>query len=76
MVDDVVYVIFELENGVVVQMNSFWCVCVCWDDLVMFQVDGIFGLVVVGFMDCYMQLCVNMLKLVWNLDLCNIYDFL
>ena len=41
--DDAAYAIFELEGGVIAQLNSSWCVRVHRDELVEFQVDGTQG---------------------------------
>ena len=74
--DDAAYATFELENGVIVQMNSSWCVRVRRDDLVTFQVDGTNGSAVAGLTDCYTQSRVNTPKPVWNPDLRNTHDFM
>ena len=42
--DDAAYGIFELEGGIVAQINSSWAVRVYRDELVEFQVDGTAGL--------------------------------
>ncbi|RYD25534.1 MAG: Gfo/Idh/MocA family oxidoreductase, partial [Verrucomicrobiaceae bacterium] len=46
--DDAAYGTFELEGGVLCQLNSSWCVRVRRDDLVTFQVDGTEGSAVFG----------------------------
>ena len=73
--DDAAYATFQLENGVIVQMNSSWCVRVRRDDLVTFQVDGTHGSAVAGLTDCYTQARVNTPKPVWNPDVRQTHDF-
>ena len=46
--DDAAYATFELEGGIVAQLNSSWCVRVYRDELVEFQVDGTHGSAVAG----------------------------
>ena len=46
--DDAAYGIFELEGGVIAQINSSWAVRVNRDELVEFQVDGTEGSAVAG----------------------------
>ena len=46
--DDAAYATFELEGGVIAQINSSWDVRVRRDDLVTFQVDGTHGSAVAG----------------------------
>ena len=41
--DDAAYAIFELDGGIVAQINSSWAVRVDRDELVEFQVDGTHG---------------------------------
>jgi predicted dehydrogenase len=75
--DDAAYATFELENGVIVQMNSSWCVRVRRDDLVTFQVDGTHGSAVAGLTDCWTQARVNTPRPTWNPDVRqtrNFYD--
>ena len=73
--DDAAYATFELENGVIVQMNSSWCVRVRRDDLVTFQVDGTHGSAVAGLTDCWTQALVNTPRPVWNPDVRQTHDF-
>lgn len=73
--DDAAYATFELHNGVVVQINSSWCVRVRRDDLVTFQVDGVNGSAVAGLTDCRIQSGVNTPKPVWNPDVRQTHDF-
>ncbi|MFK7854908.1 MAG: Gfo/Idh/MocA family protein [Granulosicoccus sp.] len=66
--DDAAYATFELEGGIVAQLNSSWCVRVRRDDLVTFQVDGTEGSAVAGLHSCLSQHKVNTPKPVWNPD--------
>ena len=66
--DDAAYATFELDVGVVAQINSSWAVRVRRDDLVTFQVDGTQGSAVCGLMRCWTQHRVNTPKPVWNPD--------
>ncbi|QDL94639.1 Gfo/Idh/MocA family oxidoreductase (plasmid) [Paroceanicella profunda] len=66
--DDAAYATFELEGGIIAQLNSSWCVRVRRDDLVTFQVDGTHGSAVAGLHRCFSQHRVNTPKPVWNPD--------
>ncbi len=66
--DDAAYATFELEGGIIAQLNSSWAVRVRRDDLVTFQVDGTHGSAVAGLHKCYTQHRVNTPKPVWNPD--------
>jgi predicted dehydrogenase len=66
--DDAAYATFELENGIIVQLNSSWCVRVRRDDLVTFQIDGTHGSAVAGLTRCWTQHRVNTPCPVWNPD--------
>ncbi|MEU4379756.1 Gfo/Idh/MocA family protein [Micromonospora echinofusca] len=67
--DDAAYGIFELDGGVVAQLNSSWCVRVHRDELVEFQVDGTEGSAVAGLRGCRVQHRAVTPKPVWNPDL-------
>lgn len=66
--DDAAYGIFELEGGVVAQINSSWTVRVDRDELVEFQVDGTEGSAVAGLRNCRAQHRSATPKPVWNPD--------
>ncbi|RUT30055.1 Gfo/Idh/MocA family oxidoreductase [Arsenicitalea aurantiaca] len=66
--DDAAYATFELEGGIIAQINSSWAVRVRRDDLVTFQVDGTHGSAVAGLHKCWTQHRVNTPKPVWNPD--------
>ncbi|MGW5650534.1 Gfo/Idh/MocA family protein [Streptomyces humi] len=67
--DDAAYAVFELEGGVVAQINSSWTVRVDRDELVEFQVDGTEGSAVAGLRNCRFQHRASTPKPVWNPDL-------
>ncbi|MGP3984839.1 Gfo/Idh/MocA family protein [Streptomyces sp. KR80] len=66
--DDAAYGIFQLEGGVVAQINSSWAVRVHRDELVEFQVDGTQGSAVAGLRGCRVQHRSATPKPVWNPD--------
>jgi predicted dehydrogenase len=67
--DDAAYAIFELEGGIIAQLNSSWTVRVNRDELVEFQVDGTHGSAVAGLRGCKIQHRAGTPKPVWNPDL-------
>jgi predicted dehydrogenase len=73
--DDAAYGIFELEGGIVAQINSSWTVRVNRDELVEFQVDGTEGSAVAGLHGCRVQHRSMTPKPVWNPDLPATEDF-
>ena len=73
--DDAAYGIFEVENGVLVQLNSSWAVRVNRKELVEFQVDGTLGSAVVGLFGCRIQPRNATPKPVWNPDLKETHDY-
>jgi len=73
--DDAAYAIFELEGGVIAQINSSWTVRVNRDELVEFQVDGTLGSAVVGLFDCKIQPRTSTPKPVWNPDIEDEIDY-
>jgi predicted dehydrogenase len=73
--DDAAYACFELEGGIVAQVNSSWCTRVYRDELVVFQVDGTEGSAVAGLRECKAQHRANTPKPVWNPDIDNPIPF-
>lgn len=73
--DDAAYAIFELENDIVAQINSSWCVRVYRDELITFQVDGTHGSAVAGLRECKVQHRTYTPKPVWNPDVPNPINF-
>jgi len=73
--DDSAYATFELEGGILVQVNSSWCVRVRRDDLLVLQVDGTDGSAVAGLRDCRAQSLADTPRPVWNPDVPNSIDF-
>jgi predicted dehydrogenase len=73
--DDAAYGIFEIEGGIVAQINSSWAVRVYRDELVEFQVDGTEGSAVAGLRNCRIQHRATTPKPVWNPDLPATEDF-
>ena len=67
--DDAAYGIFELEGGVIAQINSSWTTRVHRDELVEFHVDGTHGSAVAGLHNCVAQERNMTPKPVWNPDL-------
>ena len=66
--DDAAYATFQLEGGVIANINSSWCVRPYRDDLVTFQVDGTHGSAIAGLHDCMMQARQATPRPVWNPD--------
>jgi len=73
--DDAAYATFELEGGIVAQVNSSWCTRVRRDDLVTFHVDGTRGSAVAGLMDCVTQSDADTPRPVWSPDTRQPIDF-
>jgi predicted dehydrogenase len=73
--EDAAYGVFELEGGVVAQINSSWTVRVDRDELVEFQVDGTHGSAVVGLFGAKIQHRNQTPKPVWNPDLADAHDY-
>ncbi len=73
--DDAAYGIFDIEGGIVAQINSSWTVRVRRDELVEFQVDGTDGSAVAGLRNCVIQPASASPKPVWNPDLPNAEPF-
>jgi predicted dehydrogenase len=73
--DDAAYAIFELDGGVVAQVNSSWCVRVHRAELLEFQVDGTEGSAVAGLRDCAAQHRGTSPRPIWNPDIRSDQDF-
>ena len=73
--DDAAFGTFELEGGIICQLNSSWCVRVRRDDLVTFQVDGTEGSAVFGLRRCFTQSRAETPRPVWNPDIAQPIDF-
>lgn len=73
--EDAAYGIFELDGGVVAQINSSWAVRVHRDELVEFHVDGTLGSAVVGLFGARIQHRAATPKPVWNPDLADQHDY-
>ena len=73
--DDAAYATFELEGGVIAQINMSWATRVHRDDLVVFQVDGTHGSAVAGLTDCVMQPRAATPRPTWNPDVRQTIDF-
>ena len=68
---------FELEGGIVAQVNSSWCTRVRRDDLATFHVDGTHGSAVAGLTrwGASAQARIATPKPVWNPDVPQTIDF-
>jgi predicted dehydrogenase len=73
--DDAAYGIFQLDGGIVAQINSSWTVRVRRDDLLVLQVDGTEGSAVAGLRDCRIQPRAATPRPVWNPDVPQPIDF-
>ncbi|MFV2175938.1 Gfo/Idh/MocA family protein [Actinomadura sp. LOL_016] len=73
--DDAAYGVFELDGGIIAQINSSWTTRVFRDELVEFQVDGTEGSAVAGLRRCRVQHRSMTPKPVWNPDLPATEDF-
>lgn len=73
--EDAAYGIFELDGGIIAQVNSSWTVRVNRDELVELQVDGTLGSAVVGLHSAKIQPRTATPKPVWNPDLRDPHDY-
>ncbi|GAA3908568.1 putative dehydrogenase [Microbacterium invictum] len=73
--EDAAYGVFELDGGVIAQINSSWTTRVDRDELVEFHVDGTHGSAVVGLFGAKIQHRNATPKPVWNPDLADEHDY-
>ncbi len=73
--DDAAYGIFELDGGVVAQINTSWATRVDRGELVEFHVDGTDGSAVAGLRECRIQHRAGTPRPVWNPDVPAGEDF-
>ncbi|HEY7907956.1 MAG TPA: Gfo/Idh/MocA family oxidoreductase [Thermomicrobiales bacterium] len=73
--EDAAYATFQLDGGIIAQINSSWATRVYRDELFVLQVDGTEGSAVAGLRGCKAQHRANTPKPVWNPDVPNPYDF-
>ncbi len=73
--DDAAYATFELDGGVIAQINSSWTTRVRRDDLLTLHVDGTKGSAVCGLRECWTQHYGNTPRPVWNPDIEQPIDF-
>jgi predicted dehydrogenase len=73
--DDAAVATFELEGGVIANINMSWATRVYRDDLVTFQVDGTHGSAVAGLTECVMQARQATPRPVWNPDEKRTHNF-
>ena len=73
--DDTAYGTFELDGGIVAQINSSWAFRVYRDELFSLQVDGTLGSAVAGLRECKVQPRVVTPRPVWNPDIANPFNF-
>jgi len=73
--DDAAYGVFDIEGGIVAQVNSSWVVRVDRKELVEFQVDGTLGSAVVGLFGAKIQPRNATPRPTWNPDLADTHDY-
>ena len=73
--DDAAYGVFELDGGVIAQLNSSWDVRVNRRELVEFQVDGTHGSAVVGLFGAKIQHRNATPRPTWNPDVEDDHDY-
>lgn len=73
--EDTAYSTFQLDEGIVAQINSSWSFRIYRDELLSIQVDGSLGSAVAGLHECLTQHRVNTPRPIWNPDVENPFRF-
>jgi predicted dehydrogenase len=73
--DDAAYATFELDGGIIAQINMSWATRVYRDDLAIFHADGTLGSAIAGLTDCKVQPRAATPRPVWNPDQKQTIDF-
>jgi len=73
--EDAAYAIFELDDGIIAQLNSSWTVRVNRDELFELQVDGTKGSAVIGLFGAKVQTATDTPLRVWNPDVPDDRDY-
>lgn len=73
--DDAAWAVLELEGGIMVRIDSSWCVRVRRDDLAVFEIHGTRGSAVAGLTRCWIQPQVATPRPVWDPDAPQTHDF-
>jgi predicted dehydrogenase len=73
--DDTAYGTFELDGGIIAQINSSWSFRIYRDELFSLQVDGTLGSAVAGLRQCRIQSLADTPCPIWNPDIENPFRF-
>jgi predicted dehydrogenase len=73
--DDAAYAIVELDNGIIVPINSSWCTRLRGEDIIQMHVDGTDGSAFAGLGKCFSQDRENTPRAQWSLDLASPPDY-
>ena len=74
-VEDEVFATFQIEGGILAQINSSWASRVKRDDMLTVQIDGTQGSAVTTLHRCFIQPLASTPKPPWNVDVLQATDF-